>query len=404
VIYVLKDIAFLLRNDPSFVRGLRNLVGDTGSLLQRVVLTQTTPFLPPELRNCAVVETLPLPGKADLLKLLGPLPKTDPALADALSEAMKGLTLSRAWQALRFAASECHGYNREAVERVMAEKKQLLVENEALSFVDGAFGMDLVGGLGRLKKWLSLQKVAFTDYGRQNGLMPPRGVLLAGIPGTGKSLAAKAAASVLELPLIKLDISRIFHSYVGESETVCARTIQILTSLAPCVCMIDELDKIFGNVTFDTGITQRVLGQLLHYMQERSGGVFFVATCNHVERLPPELVRKGRFADEIFFVDLPTAKEREEILSIHVERWLKTIGHESLPLSLYAGMMEGFTGAEIEHVVKKALISALNEQRPASPGDLTRAIDAEIPQSRSMAECISEMRVLVSEGRYLSAS
>jgi SpoVK/Ycf46/Vps4 family AAA+-type ATPase len=286
----------------------------------------------------------------------------------------------------------------------MAEKKQLLVENEALSFVEGALGMEQVGGLERFKKWLSLQKVAFTGYGRRNGLMPPRGVLLAGIPGTGKSLAAKAAASVLELPLIKLDVSRIFHSYVGESESMCARTTQLLTSLAPCVCLMDEVDKVFGNVAFDTGITQRVLGQLLHYMQERSEGVFFVATCNHVERLPPELVRKGRFADEIFFMDLPNKEEREKILNIHVERWLAGIGHEPLALPLYADMMDGFTGAEIEHVVKKALIFALNERRPAGPGDLTRAIDLEIPQSRSMAECISEMRVLVSEGRYISAS
>jgi SpoVK/Ycf46/Vps4 family AAA+-type ATPase len=299
----------------------------------------------------------------------------------------------------------CRGYNFETVAHVMAEKKQLLVESEALSYMDSAFQMDRVGGLSRFKKWLAGLKVAFSEYGRQYGLTPPRGVLLAGIPGTGKSLAAKAAASTLGLPLIKMDISRIFRSYVGESETVCARTMQLLTSLAPCVCLIDELDKVFTSAaSTDSGTTQRVLGQILHYMQEEGEGVFFIATCNHVERLPPELIRKGRFADEIFFVDLPTLMEREEILKIHVERYLSAIGHAPLTLSLYAGMMEGFTGAEIEHVVKKALILALNERRPAEPGDLTRAIDAEIPQSRSMAESISEMRELVSEGRYLSAS
>ncbi len=402
-VYVLKDTVFLLKNDPVYVRGLRNIVMQGEARRKRVVLLQTAGFLPPELSEYAVVEELPLPTPEELDAQIFLRKRVDADLSGALSQSMKGLTMPRAEQALRTAVVAGRGLNEDAVACVMQEKQQLLSQSEALCYME-ASDMGAVGGLSKFKKWLNDQRVAFTDYGRENGAKPPRGVLLAGIPGTGKSLAAKSAASVLALPLVRLDISRIFRSYVGESENTCAHTLKLLDSLAPCVCLIDEMDKVFASAaSTDSGTSARVLGQVLHYMQEDAEGVFIVATCNHVERLPPELIRKGRFADEIFFVDLPGTQEREEILQIHVEKYLSKLGHSPLSLATFASMTEGFTGAELEHVVKKALIAALGEQRPVEPGDLTRAIYAEIPQSQSMSEAILEMRELVTEGRYMSA-
>ncbi|GIV25993.1 MAG: hypothetical protein KatS3mg026_1685 [Bacteroidia bacterium] len=276
-----------------------------------------------------------------------------------------------------------------------------------------------IGGMPGLRQWLWEVEGAFTEEGRAFGLQPPRGVLLVGVPGTGKSLAAKLAAHAWNLPLVRLDLPAVFGPYIGESEAYMRETLASLEAFGPAVVLLDELDKLFVKETSSTGTQERVRAYLLTWMQERREGSVIFATANDLTMVPPELVRRGRI-DEVFFVDLPTFSERKEIwevmLNRHVfrhqaqrrpiyARWKVTPpSPEDFDLDKLAAHTEGFTGAEIEEAVRKALYQSFALRQAMAMRHLTGALEEIIPQAYTQVEQIHKLRRLVREGRVRSVS
>jgi len=253
--------------------------------------------------------------------------------------------------------------------------------------------MQEVGGLEELKNWLVKRGKAFTLKAREFGLPEPRGILLLGIPGCGKSLTAKAIAGMWQLPLLKLDVGKVFSSYVGSSEENVRRAIHTAESIAPCILWLDEMEKGFSGLgssgMTDGGTTARVFGTFLTWLQEKKTAVFVVATSNNVSQLPPELLRKGRF-DEIFYVDLPSKEERKEITKIHLEK--RKRASEKFDLDKVALQTHGFSGSEIEEVIVSGLYDAFNRDEELDQEHLEQVIQTMIPLSQTMEEQIKGIR------------
>jgi SpoVK/Ycf46/Vps4 family AAA+-type ATPase len=265
--------------------------------------------------------------------------------------------------------------------------------------------MQDVGGLGLLKDWLHGREKAFGKSAKRYGLPAPRGIALIGIPGTGKSLTAKTVASLWRMPLLRMDIGAMFGSLVGQSEENCRRALGLAETIAPCVLWIDEIEKGLATGDNDGGTSQRVLGTMLSWMQEKTKPVFVVATANDVGRLPPELLRRGRF-DEIFFLDLPTEKERREILTVHVKK--RGRDPEQFDLDRMARASQGHVGSEIEQAIIEAMYQAFNDpehpEREFTSEDVVAAMVRLVPLSRSQREMIEHLRRWLTEGRAQSAS
>jgi SpoVK/Ycf46/Vps4 family AAA+-type ATPase len=285
----------------------------------------------------------------------------------------------------------------------MAQKKQVIRQSEALEFYDTTETVDNVGGLDVLKSWLRAREAAFSKEAAKYRLPPPKGIVLLGIPGTGKSLTAKMVSGLWRMPLLRLDVGAIFGMYVGQSEERLRKATQLAETVAPCVLWIDELEKAFGSQSgIDGGTSTRVFGSLLSWMQDKKAPVFIVATANDVSKLPPELLRRGRF-DEIFFLDLPNVMEREEILKVH----LKKVGRNprDFDVRAVAEKCEDFVGAEIEQIVAKAMYRAFSDGvREFTTDDLQAGRAELIPLAKSQRERIDGLRDWLREGRALSAS
>ena len=253
--------------------------------------------------------------------------------------------------------------------------------------------MAYVGGMADLKDWLRKRGLAFTERARRFGLPEPRGLLLLGVQGGGKSLVAKSVASLWKLPLLRLDMGKVFSEMVGSSEHNIRVALRLAESVAPCVVWLDELEKGISGLgssnRSDAGTAARVFGSFLVWMQEKTAPVFVIATSNDISSLPPELLRKGRF-DEIFFVDLPSRSERREILSIHLAR--RHRDPTRFDLERLAGEMEGFSGAEIEQVIISGLYDAFEAERELTDDDLLRNVRQTIPLSQTMKEQITGLR------------
>ncbi|MGR6837725.1 AAA family ATPase [Aliivibrio wodanis] len=268
-------------------------------------------------------------------------------------------------------------------------------------------GLDELGGLKNLKQWLDRRKYAYTDDAREFGLEYPKGIMMLGLPGTGKSLAAKAVSSNWQLPLLRLDMGKVFGGIVGQSEENIRNALQLAETISPCILWIDEIEKglsgLQGSGGSDGGTTARVLGTFLTWMQEKTSPVFVLATANHIEMLPPELLRKGR-VDEIFFVDLPVLEERIEILTIHLKK--RNDRHEMFTqdeLLELAKLSQGFTGAELEEAVKEALFMAFSDSRDIDASFIKKAIESTSPLSVTMHETIRDTRNWI-KGRAVPAS
>jgi len=276
---------------------------------------------------------------------------------------------------------------------VIAEMKQELLSKErVLDCVPVPESLGDVGGLAGLKAWLDKRKRAFTPEAKEFGVPAPRGILLLGVQGCGKSLAAKAVAKDWGLPLLRLEPGRLFDKFIGESEKNLDRALATAERMAPCVLMIDEIEKGFASVVSsesDGGLSRRILGRLLGWLQDRSAPVFLVATCNQIDALPPELIRKGRF-DEIFFIDLPTADERRQIFSIHLAR--RHRDPAGFDLAALAAASEGLSGAEIEQAVVSALYTAFARGVEISTDLIVDELKATKPLSVTRAEDIEELR------------
>jgi hypothetical protein len=400
---VLKDFHPYL-NDPAVIRGLRELAQSLKTTYTTVILLSPVLQIPTELEKELTVLDVPLPTHDELFALLKEIAevvvrgkRASVSLkredADAIAKAAQGLTLSEAENAFAKAIAGDSRLCKEDIGLILDEKRQVIRKSGLLEYYPTEEQFGNVGGLENLKTWLSRRGNAFSEPARRFGLPEPKGLLLLGVQGCGKSLTAKAIASSWKMPLLRLDMGRIFSGLVGSSEENLRRAIRVAESVAPAVLWTDEIEKGLsgsGSSGFsDGGVTARVFGALLTWLQEKTAPVFVVATANRIDLLPPELLRKGRF-DEIFFIDLPAAPERQEIFRIHVAR--RGRKPESYDLPALAAAAEGFSGAEIEQAVVAGLYDAFAEGKELEQRHLLRAVTETFPLATTMREEITKLR------------
>lgn len=416
IILLLEDFhPDLSENQPQTINRLRCIARKI--YLQQLknrtlILSQPVRFLPIELEKDVQIIDLPLPEVEDLKKIIIAV-KEQFNLDDRdceehstrLLDSALGLSTTEAWSAFATVAVDKQRITELEIPLIAAEKEQVIRKRGHLEYYQPEQNLNDIGGLGRLKDWLRRREKAFTQDARDFGLEVPRGILLLGLPGTGKSLAAKAVANAWQLPLLRLDMGKVFGGIVGQSEENMRSALLTAETLAPCILWIDEIEKGMAGIqssgSTDGGTTSRVVGTFLTWMQEKKKPVFVVATANNIAQLPPELLRKGR-VDEIFFVDLPDEEERKEILKIHLERRKRKIfsDDDMKELSLIS---KGFTGAELEEAVKEAMYRAYDEGQPLTSSQLKEALLETSPLSITMGEVIRSTREWA-KGRAVMAS
>jgi AAA+ superfamily predicted ATPase len=405
---VLKDFHECWGN-PQLKRKLRNVVQRLKYTQKSIVVTTPSAKLPQELKDEAVVVELPLPDAEQLQQVLQRLIQTPGVRVnltqlgrEKLVQAALGLTAAQAQRVFAKAIVSDGVLDDRDIRLVTEEKKQIIRESEALEFYAVTETLQDVGGLGVLKHWLQLRERAFTQEARNYGLPAPRGIALIGIPGTGKSLTAKMIGGLWRLPLLRLDVGALFGGLVGESEERTRRALRLTETVAPCILWIDEMEKALASGDVDGGTSQRVFGSILTWMQEKTAPCFVVATANDIARLPPELLRKGRF-DEIFFLDLPTGEEREEIFKVHLTKRKRVVADFDLPRLVRES--EGYVGAEIEQAIVEAMYVGFNDRRrEIGTEDISQALRRQVPLSVTARETIQMLRNWLREGRAQSAS
>lgn len=294
--------------------------------------------------------------------------------------------------------------NDKLINHILLEKKQIIQQTDILEFYSYNKKLDNIGGLKNLKSWLNKRSQTFSSKAKNYGIPIPKGILLVGIQGTGKSLIAKSLASEWSLPLLKLDIGKIFAGIVGESENRMRKMIQTSERLSPCILWIDEIDKTFSKYQNynDSGTNNRVMNSLLIWLAEKNKYVFIVATANNIIHIPPEMLRKGRF-DEIFFLDLPTFEERLNIFKIHLERF-RPLSWYKYNLYYLSKITYLFSGAEIEQSIIEAMYNAFNDNREFNTRDIAIAIKELIPLAFIYKEQINSLKKLIETGKIRHAS
>ena len=409
--------------DPAIVRKLRELAADfqNGPLPRTLIIVAPALRIPPELEKDVHILDFPLPDETAIRRILDDLiaanagnrrlrinlTETD---KDRLVRASLGLTETEAEGALALAMASDGVLDADDVTTVLQEKKQAVRKTGLLEYVDTDIDLAGVGGLDNLKRWLRRRDNSWLAEAAEYGIPAPRGVLITGVPGCGKSLTAKAVAASWRLPLLRMDIGKVFSGIVGSSESNLRTAIRSAEAAAPAVLWVDEIEKGFSGVgaTGDSGTASRVFGSFLTWMQEKTAPVFVIATSNNVQSLPPELLRKGRF-DEIFFVDLPAPGERAQIWGLHVSKHIHAAPHHAgfaFDDALRADLVlatEGFSGAEIEQAVIAGLFDAFSERRHITGDDLRLAVERSVPLSVTQAESLAALRAWAGE-RAVSAS
>jgi AAA+ superfamily predicted ATPase len=382
--------------NPVLIRRLKDQVRESRTTGKTLIVLACRLILPPELERDFSVIDIALPGSEELQAVIKgitesteqPMPKTE--IVSDLVDAARGMTTTEAENAFALSVVESGGLNAGLIAR---EKAQAVKKNGLLELIDTRETLEDIGGLDLLKDWLLKRKEAFSARARAYGLPMPKGLLILGIPGTGKSLTAKATAAVLGAPLLKLDAGRIFAGLVGQSESNLRGVIQTAEAIAPVVLWIDELEKGFSGSkssgSTDGGTSARVFGSLISWLQEKTAPVFVVATANDVSQLPPEMLRKGRF-DEIFFVDLPNREEREIIWGIQVAKHGRDT--RQFDLAQLSKSTDGLTGAEIEQVFIDAMYRAFAEEEEPSDFTIGEVLVDFVPLSKLMAEQITGLR------------
>ncbi len=418
-IYLFQDFHAFLRpqipcNAPN-IRKLREVARALSDSYKTLVICAPRLEIAPELEKDVTVFDFPLPTSPDIEGLLKRIcadvagnaafsVNIDDRGRESLVRAASGLTLQEAENVFAKTLVNDGVLTGEDVSTVFAEKQQIVRKSGLLEYYDSSADLGAVGGLDELKDWLQRRSVAFTEKARAFGLPEPKGVLLVGVQGCGKSLCAKAVAREWKMPLLRFDMGRMFSSLVGSSEENIRRAIAVAESVAPAVLWVDEIDKAFSGSQSsggtDGGTTARVMSTFLTWLSEKQRPVFVLATANDISQLPPELLRKGRL-DEIFFVDLPIMAERREITRIHLKARKRDPG--AFDLDAIASAADGFSGAEIEQAIVSALYDAFYLGRELSTADILGSVRETVPLSRTMSERISGLRSWA-EGRARFAS
>lgn len=419
-LFIFKDFhPFLAKCNKSSnaapIRKLKDVAVHLKNSYKTIILISPVLEIPEELEKEITVLNHPLPTREDLSELLDRIVEDvkqfkqvrielDDAGRQRLLQAALGLTLGEAENVFAKIIVKDERLCGDDVNEVFAEKQQIIRKNGLLEYYATTESFANVGGLAVLKEWLEKRALAFSDEARLFGLPAPKGILMLGVQGCGKSLCAKAVSSQWQLPLLRFDMGRMFGSLVGSSEENVRRAIAVAESVAPAILWVDEIDKAFagsqGSGATDGGTTARVFGTFLTWLSEKTAPVFVVATANDISQLPPELLRKGRL-DEIFFVDLPSETEREEIFRIHIQRRGRDPGQFGLPA--FVEHSKGFSGAEIEEAVISALYDAFYASADLATGHVLEALRQTVPLSRTMDEQISRLRAWA-EGRARNAS
>jgi AAA+ superfamily predicted ATPase len=418
-VFILKDFHNCLQNQPLIIRQLRNLAQELKSTRKSIVITSPQSKVPDDLKDDIFTLDFPPPGVSELQSILDRFTnntrvqmKLTPLGKEKILQSALGLSCNQATRVFgKSIVAEIRDdkgrvikaggvLDESGIDMVTNEKKTIIRESGALEFYAPSETIGDVGGLEVLKDWLRKRERAFSQEARNYGLPAPKGIALIGIPGTGKSLTAKMVSALWHIPLVRLDVGALFGGLVGQSEENTRRALRLVETIAPCLLWIDEMEKALSHGGGDSGTSLRVFGDILSWMQEKKKPVFVIGTANDVSRLPPEFLRKGRF-DEIFFLDLPTVKEREEILSVHIQkRGRPPADHD---LRLLADNSEGYVGAEIEQAVIDAMYIAFNDdEREFTTDDILSALHRQIPLSKSQAEAINLLRSWLREGRAQS--
>ena len=407
-IFILRDFPRFL-DDISVSRKLRNLARVLKSQPKNIVLISSEINIPTELTEVFTIIDFPLPSSSELnTEIQRLISSTGQSISEnflnELVRASQGLSLERVRRVLTRAIASHGKVESEDVELILEEKRQSIRQTQILDFYPATEQISDIGGLDNLKEWLLRRGGAFSEQARDYGLPHPRGLLLVGIQGTGKSLTAKAIAHHWHLPLLRLDVGRLFGGLVGESESRTRQMINLAEALSPCILWIDEIDKAFSGIEGkgDSGTTSRVFGTFITWLAEKKSPVFVVATANNIKTLPPEMLRKGRF-DEIFFVGLPSQEEREEIFNVHVSR-LRPHNIKNYDLRRLAYETPDFSGAEIEQTLIEAMHIGFSQNRDFTTDDILEAASQIVPLARTAQEQIQFLKNWAEAGKARLAS
>lgn len=399
-LFLLKDLHPFL-SDPKVVRKLRDMVVRLRAEHKTLLLMAPVDEIPLELMKDVSVIELPLPGQEEMRQeLMSVLDERDGAVSidvdprqeEHLLNAVLGLTAQEARKAFARALQGQEEITDDVYAALVREKRHMVQGSDLLEFFDLEEGLSDIGGLEGLKEWVTLRAEAFSIDAQERGISNPKGVLLVGVQGCGKSLSAKAIARLLGFPLVRLDLSNLLEAQRGSSEQNLRDVLQVMETIAPSVLWMEEIDKAFAGFDEEAATDatmSRIFGRFLTWLQEHTEPVFVVATANNVSHLPPELLRRGRF-DELFFVDLPNFYERQAIFKIHLTKrgWKP----EKFDIEELATATEGYSGAEIETIVNSAVIESYSQGRMLTQKDMLEAKDLTVPLSVTMEDKIFDLR------------
>jgi SpoVK/Ycf46/Vps4 family AAA+-type ATPase len=396
-IFFFKDLKYYL-DQPKVQRTLKEITKKFTCQKTIVFLSNSLEF-PYDIQEMLVTYPLPLPTKEQLRDLVNHFLAATPTVKNMLApedmnlilENLRGLTAFEAKRALSQAVVNDKLLDKKDISLIASFKKRIIEKDNLVEYISPDDNLGVVGGLSNLKQWIRSRKIAFTDNNKFN-LPPPKGLLLIGVPGCGKTLCARAIAHEFGVGLIKFDSSKLYRKYIGESEENLRRVFKLAESLSPVVLLIDEVEKVLPSIdssASDGGLSMRLFGTFLSWLQDKKSGIFVVATSNNISLLPPEFARKGRF-DEIFFVDLPDLNERKAIFQIHLKR--RKIDPKKINIDELAKLTNGFSGAEIEQLVLSSLYSVTSGSGIISTEIIKEELKKVIPLSVRESERINILR------------
>lgn len=395
---------------------IKNVSRIPDDLEKTLILLEPTPELPKELIKDVTIMELPLPDSKLLITVLEEsadkinldIEKLNKEDKELIAKAALGLTYMEAELTFKEIGIKYKKLTKKEIPYIIEMKEQIIKKSGILEYIHPKTTIDDVGGMDNIKKWLKKYQKAFNDEAKEFGIDPPKGILLLGVPGCGKSLVAKTIGAMWNYPLIKFDLGRVFGGVIGQSESNIRKALEIADAVAPCVLWIDEIEKgVAGSKSsgeLDSGVTLRVIGTLLNWMQDREKPVFVVATANNIKTMPPEMLRKGRFS-AIFFVDIPDKRSRIEIFKIHLRKKMKSMYDEKIfDFEKFAENSVYFTGAEIEEAINSALMDAYNDDEVINNDYLIKSLKQIKPDVFNMTDYLTNLRIFAKNNFELATS